>query len=71
MAAGTIGTDFATATAITPPPPLWRRLLSYRPMSRSNPSSRARHAGNERGTVSTRHNEVVAATTRHLTESRR
>jgi SAM-dependent methyltransferase len=47
MAAGTIGTDFATATAIVRPPPLWRRLLSYRPMSRSNRSRRARQAGRE------------------------
>ena len=47
MAAGTIGTDFATVTAFAPPPSPWRRLLSYIPMSRSSPSSRARHAGRD------------------------
>jgi SAM-dependent methyltransferase len=47
MAAGTIGTDFATVTALAPPPSLWRRLLSYSPMSRSSASSRARQAGTD------------------------
>lgn len=47
MAAGTIGTDFATVTALAPPPSLWRRLLSYSPIPRSSASSRARQAGRD------------------------
>ena len=47
MAAGTIGTDFATVTALAPPASFWRRLLGYSPISRSSPSSRARQAGRD------------------------
>ncbi len=47
MAAGTIGTDFATVTAFARRPPLWRRLLSYSPIPRSSASSRARQAGRD------------------------
>ncbi len=47
MAAGTVGTDFATVTAVAPSAPAWRRLLAYNPISRSSPSSLARQAGKD------------------------